>query len=558
MNLLKDIKIGYRLLNAFGILILMLLGSNGLSILGVNSIHTEMGSALTEAHKTFLAQDVNDQVDNVYLNIGYLLMSKDMSAKKAYQSAVDTHRAVYRKEMDELKASATTETGKKLLASLEDAVAAAHSLNDQVIALSMGGKADQAMALYMGQSLVENQKIDKVINDLLAWRQQRLDGAGKAANTQVNQVRTESVVVLVVALALAILMQVLITRSITQPLNESVSFLGTLAQGDISQDPPARIQNRRDEIGKLAKAMLTMVKYLRNNVSELSRGIQTLSSSSTELSAISEETTAGARESALKANTVATAAEEMSAITLSVASGMEQATSSLSSVATAVEEMTATIGEIANNSERARSTTDQAARQADQFALVMKELGQSAQEIGKVTETITSISAQTNLLALNATIEAARAGAAGKGFAVVASEIKELAQQTAAATGEIKTRIGGIQGSTANAVADIEKIVDVIKDVNNIVMTIAAAIQEQATTTQDIAMNIAQASNGVRDANARVSQTASVSRLVAEEISSVSQTSGQITDASTQVQSSALELSRLSEQLGQMLVMFKV
>ncbi len=72
---------------------------------------------------------------------------------------------------------------------------------------------------------------------------------------------------------------------------------------------------------------------------------------------------------------------------------------------------------------------------------MMKDLGRAAQEIGQVTETITSISAQTNLLALNATIEAARAGAAGKGFAVVANEIKELAQQTAAATEDIKRKI---------------------------------------------------------------------------------------------------------------------
>ena len=75
----------------------------------------------------------------------------------------------------------------------------------------------------------------------------------------------------------------------------------------------------------------------------------------------------------------------------------------------------------------------------------MHQLGTAAQEIGKVTETITNISSQTNLLALNATIEAARAGTAGKGFAVVANEIKELAQQTASATEDIKSKILGVQ-----------------------------------------------------------------------------------------------------------------
>nr|WP_320011745.1 methyl-accepting chemotaxis protein [uncultured Desulfobulbus sp.] len=81
--------------------------------------------------------------------------------------------------------------------------------------------------------------------------------------------------------------------------------------------------------------------------------------------------------------------------------------------------------------------------QAGSASSQVNELGLAAQEIGKVVEAITEISEQVNLLALNATIEAARAGDAGKGFAVVANKIKELARQTAEATGEIKRRYRG-------------------------------------------------------------------------------------------------------------------
>jgi methyl-accepting chemotaxis protein len=92
-----------------------------------------------------------------------------------------------------------------------------------------------------------------------------------------------------------------------------------------------------------------------------------------------------------------------------------------------------------------------------------------------------------NFLVLNATIEAYRAGGAGKGFAVVVNEIKELAKQTAYATGDIQSLIEGIQVSTRIAVDNIGKIVLVNQDVNEIVSNIAASLGEEAVTANDIA-----------------------------------------------------------------------
>ena len=234
------------------------------------------------------------------------------------------------------------------------------------------------------------------------------------------------------------------------------------------------------------------------------------------------------------------------------------AASNLSSVASATEEMSATIGEIAASSQKARAISAEATAQAQSISTLMRQLGQATRDIGKVTETITDISSQTNLLALNATIEAARAGAAGKGFAVVANEIKGLAQQTAAATEDIKARIADVQTSARSAITDIEKISGVISEVGSIVASIAAAIEEQATVTKDMACNIAQAAEGVKNSNERAAQTAIVSKSMAQDIAGISAAVGDIRQGGEQVNTSAAELAKLAEELKATVVQFKL
>jgi methyl-accepting chemotaxis protein len=377
----------------------------------------------------------------------------------------------------------------------------------------------------------------------------------KAVEAGSSRVAMILVIVSGLALIFGSVLSVLVTRGILKSIHSIGAVVEKVSQGDFRNEVPV---TTNDEIGQMAKGFNVMISTLRRMIRDIATGVQTLSSSSTELSAISGQTASGVKEMSDKTSTVAAAAEEASANTNSVAASMEQASTNLSSVASATEEMSATVAEIASNSEKARSISEQATAQAQTISDMMNQLGQAAREIGKVTETITDISSQTNLLALNATIEAARAGAAGKGFAVVANEIKELARQTAEATEDIKSKIAGVQTSAGGAIADIEKIASVIKEVGNIVASIAAAIEEQATVTRDVAGNIAQATTGVKDANERVAQTATVSKSMARDIAGVSTAVGEIRQGGEQVQTSATELSKLAEQLNGMVAQFKV
>jgi methyl-accepting chemotaxis protein len=358
------------------------------------------------------------------------------------------------------------------------------------------------------------------------------------------------IITFTIALSMVIIRQLL--GQLGADPREVLVVVRRVADGDLSST-----DSDTSSSGSVLGSLRVMTANLRSMFTQLSGGVQTISSLATELSVVSRQLTASADGSSLRSQGVAAAAEEMSATMLSVSGAMEQATINVSSVASATEQMSATITEVANNSDKARRITGQAVLQADKVTAQILALGNAAREISKVTESITTISAQTNLLALNATIEAARAGIAGKGFTVVATEIKELAQQTAAATEGIREKIDNIQSSTAETVEEIEKISRVIQDVDGIIGTTAGAIEQQSLAIQDIAANIAQAAHGLQEVNENVAQSSGVADIIAKEIAETNRSVGEISTGSARVFASAEELSRLAINLELMAARFK-
>ncbi|MHB8767062.1 MAG: methyl-accepting chemotaxis protein, partial [Deferrisomatales bacterium] len=303
--------------------------------------------------------------------------------------------------------------------------------------------------------------------------------------------------------AAVVALAVFLSRRIVLPLRRATEVLGDIAEG--GGDLTRRLDvGSRDEFGALATQFNSFAGTIQDMVRDVAGHSARVNGSSGELSALSAEMSLGAAQMASRSATVASAAEEMSANMATVAVAMEQASGNLGVVSTAVDQMTSTIREIAANTERASAVTSQAVSATRGASTRVDELGRAADRIGKVTLTINEISEQTKLLALNATIEAARAGEAGKGFAVVANEIKDLARQTAAATGEIRERVEGIQQSTAGTVKEIGQISKVIQDVNEMVLTIASAVEEQSSTRKEIATSVGHASPGVHEANGHV------------------------------------------------------
>ncbi|MFN0264411.1 methyl-accepting chemotaxis protein [Tepidamorphus sp. 3E244] len=197
----------------------------------------------------------------------------------------------------------------------------------------------------------------------------------------------------------------------------------------------------------------------------------------------------------------ATSARETAVSTRTAA---DNAAVAVSTVASASEELAATIADIRGKTQSASDAVGDASTATRDTTEKVNALSSAAQRIGDVLGLIEAIAEQTNLLALNATIEAARAGEAGKGFAVVAAEVKNLANQTANATGEISALVTEIQGSTAASVGAIELISSRMDVARQFAEEIAAAIEQQGAATIEISNSVQSASHGTDEVNAQM------------------------------------------------------
>lgn len=352
---------------------------------------------------------------------------------------------------------------------------------------------------------------------------------------------------------------VLVTIFLVHSINKPLKILAekSILVGDGDYTVEFRSENK-DAIGQLTNSLGVMVNKSKDMIQDIVHSSTTLEGSSDQLSKIAEEMQENADATTTIANTTSSNSVEASENMISISTAIDESAANLEMIATASEQMGSTIQEIADNSSRAKVTTENAVESSQKSHQGILSLGEAAQSIGTVTDTITEISEQTNLLALNATIEAARAGEAGKGFAVVANEIKELAKETATATGKINDAIISIQTQTDETVNDIEGITGVISDVNEIVTSIVTAVEEQAVTTNEIARNVSQASTGLNEINHNIASSTELTNSMTEGVSEVKERSIVVKDTSKEVIDSATQLSDLSEKLTTLVSQFKI
>jgi methyl-accepting chemotaxis protein len=402
----------------------------------------------------------------------------------------------------------------------------------------------------------------------LAEREQLLNSAVLESNLRVHDngerlkelliaLGRQAVFLAVMLFAFLVGMQWRFYALLRRRLQQLAGHVEDIAQGDA--DLTVRLDVKtKDEIGDIAFWLNVFLDKLQAIVKEIIATADTLNVSSSYLYDLSSNMAAAAGDVSASSSSITAAAGDVSDNMEVVAAATQSASAHVSMVANSVTQMNATISSISQRTENARYITGEAVAQIDVTATRLNDYSKSAQEITVITETITEISEQTNLLALNATIEAARAGEAGKGFAVVAGEIKELARRTSEATGEIKRKIKLIQGNTVDTAAEIGRISEVITNINELVVSIAGAIEEQSATTSEIAQNLLHSSDGIGEVETKVFKSARATGEIAQELRDLEKKNSEISADSSILNVCADELSKLADQIKMLTITFKV
>lgn len=500
---MNNIRIGVRLGAAFGFILLLLIsialtGFTRVQSLG-DTAETLAGSRYQKASAATNLRYYSTDLSRLVRNV---ILADAPDRKAGFRQDYDAMRSKMTAATDRIDGLLTTPRGQELIAAIRSTGSQYLAFSDDVVALGMAGKRDEATQLLLGPRYQTQTDYMKAVKDMVVFQESQMQKAGSEATDKRRSAMVLLAALSIAAVMLAVVAAWLITRSITRPLNVALTAAQRIAGGDLSQVVSV---SGRDETGLLLRAVSEMQNSLAQTVSSVRRN-----------------------------------AESVATASLQIAQGNSDLSQRTEEQASALEQTAATMTELSmtvrNNADNARQASHLAvnvrdvARQGNEVAAditgTMKSIGESSARIADITSVIDSIAFQTNILALNAAVEAARAGEQGRGFAVVAGEVRSLASRSATAAGEIRQLIeansasvsagSALTGRSATTMADIVASVGRLSDT---VEEITAASAEQARGIEQVGIAVTEM-DGVTQQNASlVEESAAASQSLREQAS---------------------------------------
>jgi methyl-accepting chemotaxis protein len=450
----------------------------------------------------------------------------------------------------------------------------------QLLTLLAAGHLDAALSQYSAQDLPLKMKAETDLTRLIAMNNTKATALDTQGDQTYSDSRTLIIAMLLAALLIGSAIALTLANSVVGAARQVARAAQGLARGEIQQQVNVR---SRDELGQMAAAMRQMITYqramadvadsiaagnlaleiqpqseqdvlgtalrrmsanLRSLVAELQQGAQNLASASAEILAATTQQSSGATEQAAAITQTTATIDEVKA-------SADQATQVATRVTESAEQVTRVAGDGVTAVHNATSGMADIRARVQAIAENILALSEQSQQIGEIISTVSDLADQSNLLALNAAIEASRAGEHGKGFTVVAQEIRTLAEQSKAATTQVRTILSDIQRATNTAVLATEQGTKGADAGVGLVERAGQAIDVLATASEQTVLSVAQIAAAVR-------QHAIGMEQIAQAMLNINQATNQNLAATGNTQQAARNLSDLAQRFAQLVTLYRI
>ena len=532
-------RISIQLAVAFTIIIVL---TSAISIMSISNLAkvNEAGSSLYKSNVLGISS-ISKIIQNLFqleVNLNKLFDGVEGIDKEQLIESITKLKESTAFNLDIYKSALENEEDEKLFNELKAEIVEYNRVRDEIILpLIKSNNIKEAEEKVYELEEVEARTLKKA-NELVEKNNQWASEANKENARIFSKSSRNTIILAVITLLVSISCTIIMVRKISKSLMKILALANRMSDYDLSTDIKIETKTEFADIGIALNSAQDNIRHLIENVIE---GVDKVTASSEELSATVEEMTAQFNEIDNASSTINSAiidtsvtTEEISTIALEVTTSVNVLSEKATDGSYNSEKIMSRAAEIKANTETMISSTMNIYQDVEREIIESVEKGKVINEIGIMADTIEGIASQTNLLALNAAIEAAKAGENGRGFAVVAEEVRNLAEASKEAVGNVKILVNEIKGSFKGIDESSNKLLnfmnsDILKEFNNFIESgkqyekdgifVSTMSSEIAAMSEELAASILEVKEAIDEVSAMVQGVTENSTSVKDNVS---------------------------------------
>jgi methyl-accepting chemotaxis protein len=541
MKWIDNLKTRIKLIGAF---IIMAMLAGGVGAFGVNYIR-QVDAADTRLYQNQTVpigqlQEIAVSFQRTRVNLRDLLLAKTPAESQKYIDTIEELSANIDKVEAEYEALILSQEMQVLFDKYTKAYEEFIPHRDQIIALALADKKEEGLDILRGDALASAKAIEANIDAMVAMKMEQAKSTSAENNTTANQATTVMIAIVIAAVLIALGFGIVISRSITAPLNLVVKISQALSVGELARQmsdaEKDSVRLRQDEIGEIGRSFDQLINYLqgmgvaasaiannnlmisvtpksekdelgnafskmvaglRDAVGQVAESANAVSAAASQLASASEQSGDATRQIATTIQQVALGITQQTSGVTKTSSSVEQMNRAIEGVAKGAQEQATAIGKASQVTSRINSAIEQVASNAQSVTRDSREAASYSRDGAKtVQETIAGMEAIRSKVGLSAD-KVEEMGVRSEEIGAIVETIEDIASQTnlLALNAAIEAARAGEQGKGFAVVADeVRKLAErsslATKEIGSLIKGIQKTVNEAVGAMKDSASEV--------------------------------------------------------------------